>query len=192
MPRMNSKQLNFNYLTLHLILFDHGYWFKQDNMDHCWGCKIILTLIQEAMKISFEHYKTVNYDTLVNIWVKSGLPYKPNGRDSKENIENEIKLDCNLFLFAIHESKYIGSIIVTHDGRKGWINRVAVLPEYRNKGVAWQLVEAGEQWLDEQGIGIIACMIEDNNEESFEVFKKMGYIPFEGIRYLTKRKYADI
>jgi hypothetical protein len=59
-------------------------------------------------------------------------------------------------------------------------------------GVARQLVEAGEQWLDKQGIGIVACMIEDYNAESFEIFKKMGYIPFEGIRYLTKRKFPEI
>ena len=144
------------------------------------------------MKITIEHYKPGDYDQLVNIWVKSGLPYKPNGRDSKEKIEEEIKLGYNQFLFAIHESKYIGSILVTHDGRKGWINRVAVLTGYRNKGVARQLVEAGEQWLDEQGIGIVACMIEDYNEESFGIFKKMGYIPFEGMRYLTKRKFLEI
>ncbi|NOX85251.1 MAG: hypothetical protein GXO86_04695, partial [Chlorobi bacterium] len=57
---------------------------------------------------------------------------------------------------------------------------------------ARKLVEAGEKWLDEQGIGIYACMIEDYNDESFEAFKKMGYIPFEGMRYLTKRKFPDI
>lgn len=144
------------------------------------------------MQIKIIPYKPGDYDILTDIWKKAGLPYKSKGRDSRESIEKEIKLDCNQFLFAVHEGKYIGAILVTHDGRKGWINRVAVLPEYRHQGIARRLVEAGEKWLDEQGIYIYACMIEDYNDDSFEAFKKMGYIPFEGMRYLTKRKFPEI
>jgi len=53
-------------------------------------------------------------------------------------------------------------------------------------------VEVGEKWLDRQGIGIYACQIEDYNTESVEAFKRMGYIPFEGMHYLTKRKFPEI
>lgn len=144
------------------------------------------------MEIKIVPYKQGDYENLTNIWEKAGLPYKCKGRDSRESIEREIKLDCNQFLFAVHDGKHIGAILVTHDGRKGWINRVAVLPEYRHRGIARKLVEAGEKWLDGQGIGIYACMIEDYNDDSFEAFKKMGYIPFEGMRYLTKRKFPEI
>lgn len=143
-----------------------------------------------AMKI--KHYQKGNYKILINIWEKAGLPYKPKGRDSEESIEKEVKLDYNQFLFAVHKGEYIGAILVTHDGRKGWINRVAVLPEFRNRGIARKLVDAGEKWLDSQGIGIYACQIEAYNTESVEVFKRMGYIPFEDMHYLTKRKFPEI
>ena len=108
--------------------------------------------------------------------------------ETHRKVQNNI---CQ-FLFAQVGDKYIGSALITHDGRKGWINRVVVLPEHRNKGIARKLVGAGEQWLTEQGIGIFACLIEDYNDESFDAFKKMGYIPFEGMRYLTKRMNPDI
>lgn len=137
-------------------------------------------------------YKKGDYDILIDIWKKAGLPYKPKGRDSRESIEKEIHNGHCKFLFAKDNEDAIGSVLVTHDGRKGWINRVVVLPEYRNHGIARKLVEAGEQWLKEQGIGIFACQIEGYNDDSFEAFQKMGYIPFEGIRYLTKRIYPDI
>ena len=144
------------------------------------------------MNIQISSYKPGDYDLLISIWEKAGLPYKGKGRDSRENIEKEVKLDCNQFLFAVQNGETIGSILVTHDGRKGWINRVAVLPEFRKKGIAKMLVDAGENWLKEQGIGIFACQIEEYNTGSFEAFKKMGYIPFEGIHYLTKRIHPDI
>jgi len=145
-----------------------------------------------AIAMQIKHYQKGDYQTLINIWEKSGLPYKPKGRDSEESIEKEVKLNYNQFLFAILDHKVVGSILVTHDGRKGWINRVAVLPEFRNRGIARKLVDAGETWLDSQGIGIYACQIEDYNTASVEAFKRMGYIPFEGMHYLTKRKFPEI
>lgn len=144
------------------------------------------------MNINFEPYKKGDYNKLIDLWEKAGLPYKPKGRDSEESIEKEVLLESNLYLFALLGEKTVGSILVTHDGRKGWINRVAVLPEYRRKGIARKLVKAGEEWLDSKGIYIYACLIEGYNKDSFETFKKMDYIPFEGIHYLTKRKFPEI
>jgi len=144
------------------------------------------------MNVEIVKYHKGDYSKLIEIWNKSGLPYKPNGRDSKRNIEKEVKLNSNQFWFAKVNKTFVGSILVTHDGRKGWINRVAVLPEYRGKGIARKLVERAEYWLDQEGIGIYACLIEDYNQDSLEAFKKMGYIPFEGVHYLTKRKFPDI
>ncbi|MBC8320963.1 MAG: GNAT family N-acetyltransferase [Bacteroidetes bacterium] len=144
------------------------------------------------MKIQITNYKSGDYHTLIKLWEEGGLPYKPLGRDSRESIEKEVKNNCNKFLFAQIEGQYVGSVLVTHDGRKGWINRVVVLPEYQHKGIARKLVESAENWLKQQGIRIFACLIEDYNDESIDAFKKMGYIPFEGIRYLTKRVNPDI
>lgn len=144
------------------------------------------------MTVTIVNYSPGDYSKLIDIWEKSGLPYKPKGRDSRESIEKEVELNCNRFLFAVADENYVGTILVTHDGRKAWINRVAVLPEYRGKGIARKLLEAAEKWLDEEGIDIYACLIEDYNQDSFEAFKKMGYAPFEGIHYLTKRKYPEI
>ncbi len=144
------------------------------------------------MKLTITKYKHGDYDTLIDLWKSAGLPYKPKGRDSHKNIEKEVDNNCSLFLFAQIEDKYVGSVLATHDGRKGWINRVVVIPDYRHKGIARKLVESAENWLVEQGIGIFACQIEGYNNDSFEAFKKLGYIPFEDIRYLTKRIHSDI
>ena len=143
-------------------------------------------------EIDIVDYRSGDYDKLISIWEEAGLTYKPEGRDSREKIENEIRLNCNRFLFARQKGQYIGSILVTHDGRKGWINRVAVLPEFRQKGVAKLLVGYAEKWLESIGIGIFACQIEPDNPQSLEVFKKLDYIPFEGMNYLTKRKYPGV
>lgn len=144
------------------------------------------------MNLNIIPYKQGDYELLTKLWEKAGLLYKSEGRDSRERIEKEFRLDCNQLLFAVVDEVYVGSVLVTHDGRKGWINRVAVLPEFQKRGIAQKLVEHAEQWLDDQEIGIVACMIESYNDESFEIFRKLGYIPFKGMRYLTKRKFPEI
>ena len=119
-------------------------------------------------------YKQGDYDNLIMLWEKAGLPYKPIGRDSQESIEREVLTANCKILFAKLDDFYIGSALITHDGRKGWINRVVVLPDYRKQGIARKLVDAGEAWLKEQGIGIFACQIEGYNDESFEAFSEDG------------------
>jgi GNAT superfamily N-acetyltransferase len=133
-----------------------------------------------------------DYEQLVSLWEHAGLPYKPNGRDSRESMAREMEGNNGSFIIVEVDGRPAGTVLVTYDGRKGWINRVAVLPEYRNRGVGRALVHYAEQLLKDLGIGIFACLIEDYNQDSLEVFRKLGYIEFHGMHYLTKRLNPDI
>lgn len=133
-----------------------------------------------------------DYDKLIAFWNEVKLPYKPKGRDRRENIERELKGESAIFLVAEKDGVLVGSIFGTHDGRKGWINRLAVAPAYRRQGLAAQLVQEIENRLFEMGIGIIACLIEDWNKVSLQVFAKLGYTRHRDIIYFTKRKFPDV
>jgi ribosomal protein S18 acetylase RimI-like enzyme len=133
-----------------------------------------------------------DYDALIILWQQAELPFKPSGRDQRENIARELKQSNAIFLVADKDGEIIGSAFGTHDGRKGWINRVAVAPHYRRKGIAERLVREVEHLLDQMGIRIIACLIEDWNKESMEFFEKMGYQRHHDIFYFTKRKGPGI
>jgi ribosomal protein S18 acetylase RimI-like enzyme len=133
-----------------------------------------------------------DYSTIIEIWEECGLPYKPSGRDHPDSIEKEMNGDQNSFLVAEIHGEIVGSILVTHDGRKGWINRLSVRREHRKIGIARALVSEAEKWLMEQGIGIFACFIEGDNPISKKVFERLGYLEFENISYYTKRTRPDI
>ena len=74
----------------------------------------------------------------------------------------------------------------THDRRKGWINRLAVRPGYRRQGVARRLIEACEQALYAQGIGITAALIERDNAVSVDLFTDAGYVADVPVHYFVK------
>jgi len=65
-----------------------------------------------------------DYDGLCTLWEEAGLPYRPNGRDTRENIASQIEGECSIYLAIEEDGRLIGAVLGTHDGRKGWINRL--------------------------------------------------------------------
>ncbi len=132
-----------------------------------------------------------DYDGLVALWEASELPYRPHGRDQRDRIGRELEGDGAVFLAAEEDRVLIGAVLGTHDGRKGWINRLAVLPEHRGRGIGTALVGAVEARLLERGIEIVTCLIEGWNVESMAFFERIGFIAHPEIVYYSKRHSPD-
>ncbi len=91
------------------------------------------------------------------------------------------------------EGRLVGAVVATHDSRKGWINRLAIDPAYRRQGYGMQLLQAAEEVLREQGMQIIAALIESDNPVSLDLFQKAGYVEIDtGMHYLSKRDNPDV
>ena len=129
-----------------------------------------------------------DYDEVLNLWRRAGLPFKPRGRDRKDRIKTEIEGNHTFFLLAELEGQVIGSILANHEGRKGWIHRLAVHPDHRRRGLARILLREAENHLREAGIEMIASLIEEDNKTSMIFFEQAGYIKHPDIIYLTKKK----
>lgn len=129
-----------------------------------------------------------DYPELIKLWRRSKLPIKPKGRDSRGHIAKEMKLNPDFFIGAFDRDLMIGAIIASHDGRKGWLNRIAVTPGCRRQGVAQALTRAGEKALKRHGIRIYGLLIHEYNQASLCLARKMGYVVHHDILYLTKRE----
>ena len=142
------------------------------------------------MSITIRRFEMKDYPEAIRLWRLVKLPLKPKGRDQRKAIKKEIsRTDTNIFLVAFKGKDLIGTIIGTHDGRKGWINRLAVHPDFQKQGIARQLVNEVEKRLEKQGIDITACLIEDYNRDSMDFFQKIGYLKHDDVIYFSKRKY---
>jgi len=133
-----------------------------------------------------------DYDALVSLWEESGLPYRPGGRDARSRIARELDGPCAIFLVAEIDGELAGGVLGTHDGRKGWINRLSVAPEHRRKGIGTALVQAVEKRLEEIGIEIVTCLVETWNGSSMAFFEEIGYVRHDDIVYFSKRKSPDV
>jgi GNAT superfamily N-acetyltransferase len=98
----------------------------------------------------------------------------------------------DLFIGAFAGDRLVGVVIGSCETRmKGWINRLAVDPEYQRRGIAQQLVTRMEEELKEYGAKIFCALIETPNEESVRVFQRLGYALHRDILYATKRESQD-
>jgi ribosomal protein S18 acetylase RimI-like enzyme len=128
-----------------------------------------------------------DYGAVIALWQRSGLPsVRPQGRDSKEEFAQQLE-QGQIVIGLEEDGKLIGVVVATNDTRKGWINRLAVDPDYRRRGYAIQLNRAAEAVLREIGMKVIAALIEDWNEASLALYKREGYVVHSDVYYVSKR-----
>ncbi len=127
------------------------------------------------------------YEDILELWDEAGLPYKPEGRDTEENIERELEEQPEYWIGAYDGDELVGIVFGTDDGRKGWINRLAVARSHRDRGIGRRLVESLEGVFEEKGFKIWATLIEPDNPEGMEFFEHLGFED-SNIKYYSKRE----
>lgn len=141
----------------------------------------------KSQDIFIRQFSQKDYDKIIELWRNANLPFRPEGRDSSAKINEQIKNVTTIILVAEFNGKIVGTVLGTHDGRKGWINRLAVDTEFRRRNVAKRLVAELESRFEKIGLEVVACLIEGKNTASMEIFRKLGYEESD-VKYLSKRK----
>ena len=69
----------------------------------------------------------------------------------------------------------VGTVLVGYDGVRGWVQKVAVDPAYRRRGIASLLMDAAEKALRELGCPKLNLQTRTGNTSAFEFYKEAGY-----------------
>ncbi|MGQ9588238.1 MAG: GNAT family N-acetyltransferase [Thermoplasmata archaeon] len=138
-------------------------------------------------KFRIRHLRPKEIPLVPELWTKAGLPFRPKGRDSLDRLAKQRRAAPDLFLGAFIDDKLVGVAIASDDGRKGWINRLAVLPDARRMGLGKALIRECERALRKRGHKLFSALIEDYNRPSMKFFESAGYKREENIIYYTKR-----
>ena len=114
-----------------------------------------------------------DYENVLSLWRATGLITRPG--DEQEGIELKLQRDPDLFLIAEDSDEILGVVLGAWDGRRGWINHLAVRPDRQRKGIGTLLVRELEKRLMEKGARKINAQIYQSNTRSLSFFKAMGY-----------------
>lgn len=117
-----------------------------------------------------------DYEDALAVWHRAGLPARPEGRDAPDAFRRQYEGGAQRAIGIRANGALVAVAILTHDGRKGWINRLAVAPDERRKGYASVLIAEAERWFrDELGLEVFSALIHTHNEPSRALFAELGY-----------------
>ena len=95
--------------------------------------------------------------------------------DSEPAIARYLARNPGLSFVAHSEGRIVGTILSGHDGRRGYIQHVAVLPEHRRQGTAQRLIETALEALKAEGILKVHLMVKRDNPEGALFWSKRGW-----------------
>lgn len=133
-----------------------------------------------------------DYTEIRRIWDDAGLQVRPSGRDSYENLKKQLSTGNVTILADELDGKIRGLVLLSSDERKGWINRLTVVPKYRRPSIASELLKSAEEHFRNLGIEIFVALIEAENVSSRKCFEQNEYKYWDKIYYFSKRGREDI
>jgi ribosomal protein S18 acetylase RimI-like enzyme len=77
----------------------------------------------------------------------------------------------------------VASVLVGHDGHRGWVYYVAVDPDCRHKGYGRIVMDAAEEWLRGRGVEKLQLMVRPDNSQVQAFYQSLGYFEQERIVY---------
>jgi len=75
----------------------------------------------------------------------------------------------------------VASVLVGHDGHRGWVYYVTVDPEHRFKGFGRMIMSAAEDWLRARGIEKMQLMVRGDNTRVQAFYQSIGYFEQERV-----------
>lgn len=127
-----------------------------------------------------------DYDALLPLWRAAGSDVEPDKRESREAFTRQLAMFADLYWVAEDGDRIVGVVLGSHDGRKGWINRLTVDPAYQRRGIGTILVTAVDAAIRAHGITIVCALVESDNAASTILFRQLGYADNVPVVYFRK------
>ena len=118
---------------------------------------------------------------VIALWRRCGLTRPWN--DPAADIALARNGENAAMLVGRDDSGIVASVLVGHDGHRGWVYYVAVDPDYRHKGYGRVIMDAAEDWLRGRGIEKLQLMVRPDNAQVQAFYQSLGYFEQERVIY---------
>ena len=126
------------------------------------------------MKITLRNAQPIDEDNVIALWRASGLVVSYNDPAADFRFAQAAP-GSDILVGQDAKGDIIGTVMVGHDGHRGWLYYVASDPASRGRGVGRQMVQAAEGWLRERGIRKVQLMVRETNTTVASFYEHLGY-----------------
>jgi len=141
-----------------------------------------------VLNIKIRPFAPSDEESVIKLWTDCGLivPWNNPHRD----IQRKLKVQAEGFLVTLADGQIIATVMAGFDGHRGWINYLAVKPDFRHKGIGRRLMEAAEAYLRALGCPKINLQVRSSNTGVIEFYNRIGFRMDEVVS-LGKRLESD-
>ena len=133
-------------------------------------------------------YRTDDEESLVSLWQVCELTVPWN--NPHKDIARKLQVQPELFLVGILDSRLIATVMGGYDGHRGWINYLAVHPDFQGNGYGQEIMNSVETGLREMGCPKINLQIRTGNDKIEFFYQKLGFTNDQVVS-MGKRMEAD-
>jgi hypothetical protein len=116
---------------------------------------------------------------VIALWQRCGSPRAWN--DPTADIALARKEANATVLVGRKDGDLVASVLVGHDGHRGWVYYVTVDPEHRFKGYGRMIMTSAENWLRARGIKKLQLMVRGDNAKVHAFYQSLGYYDQERV-----------
>ena len=111
-------------------------------------------------------------------------------KDPEHDIKRKINLYPDGLQLCWSSDGLLVSVMAGYEGHRGWINYLAVHPDYRKRGLGRKMMEAAEEYLNRFNCPKINLQVWASKHEAIEFYERIGYRT-EDIVNMGKRLITD-
>jgi ribosomal protein S18 acetylase RimI-like enzyme len=127
------------------------------------------------MTLTLREFEIEDYARAYELWgAAEGVVLRD--ADSRESVARYLVRNPGLSFVALRGGVLVGTALSGHDGRRGYLQHVAVSPSERRSGVGRLLVERCLGALRAEGIAKCHLMVLPGNEAARAFWKRLGWV----------------
>ncbi len=115
-----------------------------------------------------------DYDEVYAMWLTTSRRALSRA-DERPQMERYLRRNAGMSQVAVTDGRIVGTVLAGHDGRRGFIHHMAVLPEYRRRGIGHKLAKRAIEKIKEEGIDKTHIFCYQNNETGQSFWKDFGF-----------------
>lgn len=112
-------------------------------------------------------------DAVAALWSACGLVVPWN--DPVADIALALSRPNSTILLGTLDGVIVASVMVGHDGHRGWIYYVAVDPVRQGRGFGRRMLGAAESWLADAGMPKAQLLVRATNQRVVAFYETLGY-----------------
>ena len=125
------------------------------------------------MSVEIRPYRLQDEEEVITLWDECGLIVPWN--DPRRDIQRKMEVQPELFLVGCLDGKLIASVMAGYEGHRGWVNYLAVHPDYQRRGIGKNMMEQVEELLLALGCPKINLQVRKTNKDVIDFYKRIGF-----------------